>query len=127
MVSDKDIESYTVSHYRPSQMTPQQYMQQTHWGSGVRQKIAYDEANRLYEQYQGNFVELPFIDLTPQQQSLNVLQRIQEGQPVTQSPPEDLLNILPEPQITEPAPVFEEEPNISPIRRIFNAIRGIFS
>jgi hypothetical protein len=69
------------------------------------------------------FEPLPFIELQPS----NVLQKIQAGESPVQTPPEDLLSILPEPQITEPPPQFEEEPNINPIRRIFNAIRGIFS
>jgi hypothetical protein len=68
------------------------------------------------------FVPLPFVELQPS----NVLQRIQAGESPVQTPPEDLLSILPEPQIVEPPPQFEEEPNINPIRRIFNAIRGIF-
>lgn len=67
------------------------------------------------------FQELPFIELQPNE----LVKRIQQGEPINAPPPqiqEPFPQDLAE-QIQEPEP----EPSTNAIRRLFNALRGIFS
>lgn len=49
MTSDKDIEEYVTNTYNPHIQTPEEYMNSTNWGSGERQRVAFNRAQDLYD------------------------------------------------------------------------------
>lgn len=57
MTSDNDIEEYVSGHYNPNLATPEEYMSNTHWGSGERQRVAFERANEIYDAQQNVTVQ----------------------------------------------------------------------